>query len=234
MRAIILAVLAGAAAALAPVGHTATAHDGWSTVQRGNQPIVTGSGRIVRQARPIGDFRRVELMGFADIQLRLGASPSLVIEADDNLLPYLTNSVSGGTLRLDTRGSIRTRKTPKIYLTVRNVDSVLSTGSGNIAISNVANRQLELVTRGSGDLRAQGRTGALRVTVQGSGNADLRGLNADRAEVSVLGSGNAWVATSGAVAARSFGSGNVYVIGRPSSLQVSQGGSGRVITTGSR
>ena len=234
MKTLIGIILAGTAAALAPQALSAAVYDGWHSVRNGNQPVVTGSGRVVRQVRPVGDFRALELMGFYDVQLRLGAAPSLVIEADDNLLPYFTSNVSGGTLRLGTRGSLRTRSNPKVYLTVTDVNSVLSMGSGNLVVSNVANRRLELVTRGSGNMRAQGRTGDLTVMVQGSGNADMRGLNAGRSEVSVMGSGNAWVSTTGALSARSFGSGNVYVLGRPSSLQVTQAGSGRVIRPVSR
>ena len=207
----------------------ASAQRGWQTVTHNNEPVVTGSGRIVRQNRAIDDFRAVELMGFSNAVIQLGAQPSLTIEADDNLLPYFTSNIERGVLRLDTRGSLRARTTPRIFITVPNLEAVTTMGSGNVAINGVANQRLTLVTRGSGNIRATGRTGNLTATVQGSGNGDVRGVAAGRANVAVHGSGNAWVSTSGAVSASAFGSGNVYVLGRPSSLQVSEAGSGRVI-----
>ena len=227
---VFVAAAALTSAALIVPTTSASAQRGWHTVTHNNLPVVTGSGRIVRQNRAIGDFRAVELTGFSDVVIQLGARPSLVIEADDNLLPYFTSDVRRGVLRLDTRGSLRTRRTPRIFITVPNLESATSTGSGNVTVSGVNNQRLTLVTRGSGNVKATGRTGQLVATVQGSGNADVRGLSAASARVAVHGSGNAWVATSGAVSASSFGSGNVFVLGRPSSLQVSEAGSGRVIT----
>jgi hypothetical protein len=152
-----------------------------------------------------------------------------LIRADDNLLSHLTSELVDGTLRLDTRGSFRTHTTPQVYLTVPDLESVHSSGSGDAFITDVANRGLELVMQGSGDMRALGRTGDLKVIVQGSGDADMRGLAAERADISVMGSGNIWVATRGAVNAQSLGSGNVYVLGKPAALSVNEGGSGRVI-----
>ncbi len=226
---VFVAAAALTSAALIIPATGASAQRGWHSVTHNNQPLVTGSGRIVRQNRAVGNFRGVELMGFSDAVIQLGAKPSLTIEADDNLLPYFTSNVERGVLRIDTRGSLRTRRTPRIFITVPNLESVTTSGSGDVAVNGVNNQRLTLVTRGSGNIRATGRTGNLTATVQGSGNADVRGLAAGRAQVAVHGSGNAWVATSGAVSASSFGSGNVYVLGRPSSLQVSEAGSGRVI-----
>ena len=111
------------------------------------------------------------------------------------------------------------------------LDSLKTVGSGNARIGNVSSRRLELTVNGSGDIHATGRANEVKLAIHGSGNGDLRGLASGRADVSVMGSGNAWVATSGAVDARSFGSGNVYVLGRPSQLHTQKAGSGRVIVS---
>lgn len=228
----VAAALAASAVLIVPTSGVAA--QGWTEVQHNNHGMVTGSGRVVRQARAVADFRRLEAEGATNVHVRLGAAPSLIVEADDNLIPYITSNVSDGTLELDTRGSFRTRNPIRVYLTVPDIHHVATSGSGNVDIQGVANRHLELVTRGSGNLRAQGRTGDLKVVVQGSGNASMRGLQSARAEVSVMGSGNAWVSTSGALSARSDGSGNVFVGGSPSSLDVRESGSGRVHVRRSR
>ena len=223
-----------AAGALALAAGPAAANGGWHSTITSGEPVVTGSGRVVKEVRPVGRFRDVELKGSANLQVELGRPLSLTVEADDNLLRHFTSNIEGGTLRLDTRGSFRTRSSPRIYLTAPNIEALTTSGSGNLVISGVANRQLQLVTRGSGNLIARGRTDMLTVKVQGSGNARLDDIQAGRADVSVHGSGNAWVKSNGAVRARSHGSGNVFVIGRPSSLDADQGGSGRVIRVGGR
>jgi len=201
----------------------------WHSVKRGHDPVVTGSGRIVSQQRAVGNFHRVEIKGATNAQIRFGNEPSLNLRADDNLLPFLTSQVRNGTLILDSRGSYRTRTTPQAVITVPNLDFVNISGSGSAVMAGVNNRSLELLIQGSGDVRATGRTGHVKASIQGSGNADLRGLAAGRADVAVMGSGNVWVDTNGAVTAKSFGSGNVYVLGRPSSLDTQRAGSGRVV-----
>ena len=225
---LVFVAAAMAASAVLIVPTSGLAAQGWITVQRNGDAFVTGSGRVVRQPRPVGDFRRLEAQGATNVQIRVGAAPSLVVEADDNLIPFITSNVSDGTLELDTRGSFRTRNPVRVYLTVPDIGQVVTSGSGNVIVEGVANRRLELVTRGSGNLRARGRTGELKVIVQGSGNANMSGLESQRAEVRVMGSGNVWVSTSGAVSAHSHGSGNVFVGGRPSSVDVTEAGSGRV------
>jgi hypothetical protein len=225
MRKFAIAVVAASALSLTAVPALAQ----WHSVKRGHEPTVTGSGRIVSQQRAIGNFHRVEIKGATNAQIRLGVAPSLTLRADDNLLPYLTSQVRNGTLILDSRGSYRSRTTPQAVITVPNLDYVKISGSGNAVMAGVNNRSLDLLVQGSGDIRATGHTGHVKANIQGSGNADLRGLAAGRADVSVMGSGNAWVDTNGAVTAKSFGSGNVYVLGRPSSLDTQRAGSGRVV-----
>jgi hypothetical protein len=225
-------IAAGALALFA--GPTFAGAEGWHSTVTNGDPLVTGSGRVVRQARAVGSFQDVELKGSSNLQVELGRPLSLAVEADDNLLSQLTSEVVGGTLRLDTRGSFRTRTAPRIYLTAPNIEAITTSGSGNLVISGVGNRELKLVTRGSGNVIARGRTQSLTVKVQGSGNAHLQNIQAARADVAVLGSGNAWVKSTGAVRARSMGSGNVYVMGRPSSLDARNSGSGRVIRIGGR
>lgn len=231
---LVFAAAAVVASALLIAPTSGLAAQGWTSVQSNNEPVVTGSGRLVRQARPVANFRRLKVEGATNVEIRTGAAPSLIIEADDNLMPLLTSNVSDATLVLGTRGSFRTRNPVRVYVTVPDIEHVATNGSGNVNIRGVSNRRLELVTRGSGNMLAQGRTGEIKVIVQGSGNANMRGVEAGRAEVSVMGSGNAWVSTSGALTARAHGSGNVFVGGNPSSVDVSQGGSGRVHVGGTR
>ena len=212
-----------------PAIMASAADSGWHSVMRDGQPMVTGSGRIVTQRRPVGNFRRVELRGSTNLQVRLGAAPSLTVRADDNILQLITSRVENGTLILDSRGSFRTRTAPRAFITVPNIDYLGSRGSGNTDIAGVANRRLELALQGSGDIKAVGRTQEVRVALRGSGNVDARALRSASADVSLSGSGNVSVVANAALNARLMGSGNIYVSGRPSARNVRESGSGNVI-----
>jgi hypothetical protein len=220
----VYAILLGAA--ILPTATAAEWNGQWISVNSNDAPMITGSGRIVSQPRSVPDFRAVETNGAEDIHVRFGLRPSLLVTADDNLLPYLTTEVSDGVLHDGSVGSYRTRTTPQVYVTVPDLMSAITRGSGDVTVSGVNNRELELITKGSGSIRADGRTGMLVAKVQGSGDAELRMIQAANADVGVYGSGDAWVGTNGALIARSYGSGDVHVVGNPASADVGVYGSG--------
>ena len=222
-----IVAFASLAAALLPA--TASAE---TSVINGHWPVIQGSGRIVRQVRPIGSFTTVELDDSTDLEVRLGTTPSLTVEADDNLLPLLTTEVHGDTLVLASHGSYRTQRTPRVWLTVPDLREVRVRGSGDVRLAGVANAGLTLNIEGSGDVEAVGRTGMLDATIAGSGDFKLRGLYARNARVRIMGSGDATVAVSGGLDADVSGSGDIRYVGRPAWLSVRKGGSGSVSQIG--
>jgi hypothetical protein len=201
----------------------------WTSVTYNNMPVVQGSGRVIRQNRAVAPFQRIEMMGAEVVDVRLGARPSVIIEADDNVLPLLTSEVRNGTLKLGSRGSYRIRGPVRVWVTMPNLESFVSSGSGDVRIHGVNNARLKLTINGSGSMQATGRTGALDLNVNGSGRAQLAGLAARDASVGLHGSGDATVRASGQLDARVIGSGNLRYVGRPASLRPVRVGSGRII-----
>lgn len=202
---------------------------GWSSVTVNNQRPVVGNGQVVTQSRPIGNFREIESRGASDVIVRVGARPSLSITAESNIIPLLSSDIRGDKLVLDTRGSYRTRHSPRIVITVPALEGAGLSGSGNIRVDGVDGRAFAMAINGSGNLVAAGRTGRLAVAINGSGNADARALPAASAQVAIHGSGNATVRTGGVLAGAIAGSGNIRHVGRPASIQVIRNGSGTVV-----
>ena len=229
MRAYWTVALLGAATI--PLGSgLAKAADSWTSVQHNDSPQVTGSGRVVRQARAISAAQAVELSGAADVEVRVGPGPSLTIEADDNLLPLFTSEVRGGTLKLASKGSYRTRNTPRFFVTVPSLSSLQTSGSGDAVVIDARSSALALGLKGSGNIRASGSAGRLDASIHGSGNLDLRQLAVGDAKLAIYGSGEIAAAPRGRVEAITFGSGDIDLLSRPTSLEVRRGGSGSVRT----
>lgn len=105
--------------------------------------------------------------------------------------------------------------------------SVQILGSGKVSTAKVAANSLDITIAGSGSYAAAGATKSLDLSVAGSGSAAMAGLKADRADISVLGSGDTEFASDGEVSAKIMGSGNVTVIGR-ATCKVNSVGSGTV------
>ena len=203
--------------------------EGWINVTHNGQPMVEGSGRIVQQARAVGNFSRVKTYGAETVEIRFGPTHSLVIAADDNILPLLTSEVEDGTLKLSSRGSYRTRGPIKVWITVPNLDSYQSFGSGDAVIHQVNSSRLRLAINGSGDLVATGRTSELDIAVYGSGRARLESLAAGDVKAGMYGSGRATVRAAGNLDASVFGSGTLHYIGNPQHVRQRTFGSGRIV-----
>ena len=109
-----------------------------------------------------------------------------------------------------------------------NVVRFVSNASGDLDIKAYDQPTLALDVSGSADVTAEGRTDALRLEIDGSGDADLRALAARDATVDISGSGDANVAPTGDVQVRIDGSGDVTLAARPAKLTTELSGSGDV------
>ena len=62
-------------------------------VSFGGANAVVGSGKVVSETREVSGFTSVSVSGSGQAQITVGDSDSLVIEAEDNILPLIETSV---------------------------------------------------------------------------------------------------------------------------------------------
>ncbi len=203
----------------------------WTTVTMNHMPIVEGSGRVVQQQRSVGSFDSVETLGSETVEVRFGATPSVIIAADENILPLITTQVVNGELKIGSRGSFRMHGPIRAWVTTPNLKAFTTSGSGDVLIHDVNNGALALTMNGSGSMTANGRTGRHHVTINGSGRAQLASLSANDVSAGLFGSGNATVNAHGRLDAQIFGSGSLHYIGKPTELRSSHFGSGRILAS---
>ncbi len=197
---------------------------------------IEGSGQISSTTRSIGNAARVNLQGSGDVTVVIGDQPSVVIETDDNLLPYLITSVRGGTLTLRTKLGTDVVPTDRIRYTVtlRTLDGITMDGSGNITAAGVQGPSLTIRMPGSGNITVTGAVDSLDVRMNGSGNILCGDLQATAATVRLPGSGEITVWATSSINASLAGSGNIRYYGDPGQVNVSQPGSGNISSLGSR
>jgi len=153
---------------------------------------VTGSGTPTQEERSVGGFTGVDLAGQGALTITLGDRARLVIEADDNLLPYLETELHGGILRLQTQSGINLHpRSPIRYrLTARTLDTVILSGSGSIEAPDLQSPRFAAKISGSGDLATgELRAAEVRLDISGSGNARLGAVRAERVKTTISGSG---------------------------------------------
>jgi hypothetical protein len=193
---------------------------------------ITGSGNIKKQARNVGQFNAIALSISAQVEVRPGATESVTVEADDNVLPLVETVVENGVLKIRfTRRSLNlSNATIRVAVQARRIDSLAVGGSGSIDAHALKAPALRMDIGGSGSIRLRApETDALDVNVGGSGNLEATGGNARRVAVGIGGSGDVKLDSTRAVHAtvNIAGSGNVQLNVREV-LKVTIAGSGDV------
>jgi carbon monoxide dehydrogenase subunit G len=199
---------------------------------------VKGSGHVSTANHKLGSYNEIEVKGSMDVYFTQGPEKEAVIEADDNILPYIELIQEGDKLIIRQKNhiSLSYHNEIKIRLTAPDVRSFSLSGSGNIKLVNtVENKESVSVAvsgsgnvdgvvdapevnaniSGSGDIAVTGETRDLEVNIAGSGNFRGKALLAENANVNIAGSGDAEVHASVKLEAKIVGSGDVDYLGNP-------------------
>ena len=219
--------------------------------QAGPIKMLTGSGTLRSEARPVSAFDEVELAGVGALTITQGPRESLTVEAEDNLLPQIRTEVRGRRLVIEPDGgptvALRPTKPIKYTVTVRDLTAVKLSGAGSVAIPSLTTASLDVRMSGAGDVSLDGLTASeLVVSLSGLGDATVSGtvtrqevtmsglgsyqaehLESQEARITKSGAGNATVRVSSTLNVKSSGAGTVEYIGDPTVSQ-DVSGAGRV------
>lgn len=154
---------------------------------------ITGSGRIEVEERELEAFDGLTLEGTGEVYIKQGFENKVLIQTDDNILPYLKTEIIDGTLYLGLKNSqelITPSKAVFYHVTTKNLNKMNLSGSGRITTEQpLSTEVLRLQVSGSGRMNIDIDVKDLDLSIAGSGAVEARG-GADRQEVTVSGSGN--------------------------------------------
>lgn len=211
---------------------------------------VKGNGHVTTVTKTPGSFNRVEQKGSFDIVLKTGETNEVQIEAEDNLVPHIETFVEGNKLVIRTEDGFRIKPTRSIRIVVSapSYSGIWSYGSGDISASSLISNdnELELGTKGSGNITLQVQAPGVKAVSHGSGNIVLsgetrlvelesagsgdllaEGLKAESVNINIKGSGNASAYASKSLEVDIKGSGDVTYKGNPS-IKTDIKGSGNI------
>ena len=137
-----------------------------------------GSGNVIKEDRNIQGVDRVVLGGVFKIYLFQGSEESLVVEADDNLLPYIQTSQQGDKLRISLKDKTNLKKSTKmnIYLTIRDISELEVQGVNTVKSEEKLDlKDLKIVCNGVGQTSLELECDKLTAKVTGVGELKLKG-----------------------------------------------------------
>jgi hypothetical protein len=214
---------------------------------------VKGNGKTVTIERSVGEYDRVALAGWFDVELVNGNEGELTLVGESNLLDYIKTEVKDGKLTIKQRKGVNLRPSNwnegiLITVPVESIDGVSLSGSGDIvgkttlqsnnfktSISGSGDITLEVKAKsidasmsGSGDINLSGRTTDFEVSVSGSGDIRAYDLEADFVDAQVSGSADIKVTANEMLKARVSGSGDISYKGNPKKIDTKSSGSGDI------
>jgi hypothetical protein len=195
-----------------------------------------GGGPRTTETRQVDPFDRIEVSGSIDVQVVPGNADTVRVSAGEHIIDHVQTDSSDGVLHLSIRDhGIVIGPDPYDGATVQvsadAMKGVRISGSSDLRLGRVDTDELSIEISGSGDVEAAGTVRNLIASIEGSGDADLRDLEARTATVSIQGSGDAKVNASDTLDVTVQGSGDVSYLGSPDVRQ-SVEGSGDVHTDG--
>lgn len=214
---------------------------------------VKGNGNTVTIERSVGEYDRVALAGWFDVELVDGNEGDLTLTGESNLLEYIKTEVKDGKLVIKQRKGVNLKPSNwkdgiLIVVPIENIDGVSLSGSGDIvgktvlksdnfktSISGSGDITLEIEAKsidasmsGSGDINLSGKATDLEVSVSGSGDIKAYDLEADFVDAQVSGSADIKVTANEMLKARVSGSGDISFKGNPKKIDTKSSGSGNI------
>jgi hypothetical protein len=212
-----------------------------------------GNGIMIEEERYLAEFSGLISEGEYDVFISIDTVSKVIVEADENLMPYIRTYVRNDKLVIDngTRRCLRNKDgepikvfvhTPEIFnISLEGSGMIICddliyvdylkielTGSGVIDMRDIDALEMDLIITGSGDVELWGiaRTGDLDIT--GSGKIKAYHLEQDECYASISGSGDMYVFVYDYLDANISGSGNIFYRGNPQ-IKVKITGSGSLI-----
>jgi hypothetical protein len=209
---------------------------------------VYGNNHVVKKEREAGKFTGLRVSSGIDVYLRQTGNESIAVEADENLHEYIITEIKDGILHVYTEANIREAEMKKVYVTMKDINSLKTTSAGDIiGETSIKTDNLELSASSAGDIKLEVYAKEIEANISSSGDVTITGeadiLNADlssagdlnafglevrEADVSASSAGDADINVSERLKARASSAGDVNYRGNPKYLDAHSSSAGGV------
>ena len=157
---------------------------------------IKGEGPIEKTERTVSDFKGVELLASADVNIKQGSAFKVTVEGQKNITNELETVVENGSLKIRFKNTIVNLQYDKlvVYVEAPTFDKLILAGSGNMTVENAfsSTTPVTIDITGSGNLVAQSTVTSpeLNIDVSGSGNLTIKDAQSAKIATNLVGSGN--------------------------------------------
>lgn len=194
---------------------------------------------MTSEARSVPSFSAIVVTGSVDVYLSQGEENSVTVEADQNLLAIIQTKVEDDILRIFEQKNIRKADARKVYVTFREINSLIAQGATDVygrtpihteslevGISGASDVTLEVYTEelicrisGAADGTLTGEARAMIARVTGSSDLTASDLITQTCQVEASGASDAQVHATESLDAKASGSSDIEYRGNPKTLR---------------
>jgi Putative auto-transporter adhesin, head GIN domain len=190
---------------------------------------VQGSGIVKTESRSVTGFSSIDFKSEGKVTVQQTGKESLIINAEDNLLPLLETRVANHILYLGTVNNVDIDPTKPIefIMEVKSLENFNMTGVGSIEANGIQGKQLTIALTGVGNMTIEGSADSLDLRLNGIGSYRGDRFKTKQANVHSDGVGSAVLNVSDQLDASVSGMGSIEYIGSPK-VQKSGRGMGEI------
>jgi len=137
---------------------------------------IRGSGNIIKETRDVSGFHGIDVGGAFEVILVKANKEKVVLEADDNLMPYITTKVFGGTLEIDNDKDFRNPSELKVIIYYKSIDQIDLSGASSLTSDDVLETEsLEIDASGASHISLKLDTKRLEADFSGASKVKFLG-----------------------------------------------------------
>lgn len=174
--------------------------------------------QAAQQARTVPAFDSVSSKGAMHLIVKVGDKHSVTVNGDDKFIAKVSTTVVGNELRVATENkdkSINIKDDMNVVVTMPALKAFHGEGAGIADLRNIGGDKVDIQFEGAGKLVATGKVKMLKLSAEGVGDVDAKGLIAERANVSFQGIGAVKVYATERLDATVQGMGSLNYYGNP-------------------
>ncbi|NRD20482.1 DUF2807 domain-containing protein [Winogradskyella eckloniae] len=210
---------------------------------------VSGNGNVIKDERPIqNNFDKIKVSQGLDVHITQSSTPSLTVEADENLMDLIMTDIEDGTLKIYSSENIRRATSKKVLVNVESIASIKATSGSDVLSKNtIAVDQLELQTTSGADINLDvktnhldcnatsgsditlsGETTTLNASATSGSDINAQHLKAETSNVKATSGADISVNTSKALTAKATSGGDIRYSGNPEKIDKTDTSAGSV------
>jgi Putative auto-transporter adhesin, head GIN domain len=174
---------------------------------------VVGSGPLETETRAVAAFSRVSAGGGVKVEVTIGPTQSVELEAQANLLPIIETQVREGTLEISSTENYSAPRGITVTITVPAIDGITLSGGAQGRISGLGADRLQADVSGGAALRGDGVVATLEISASGGAQVHLFDVAATAVELSASGGAQLEVTAAERVSGAASGGSRVTVHG---------------------